>query len=162
MSRQKRNFSAKFKSDLVIELLKGEKDLNTLAVENNIQPNLLRNATILCLSFLPEWSYSFHVAGWVPHPAVLHTAVFLLTHLMWKRPQEYSCLPLHFLHAFLHKSLQLRSFPTVLCGFYTGCKTRTPYIREICIRYLRMWKIWIEIKPEMLQECYYMQRHRNK
>ena len=41
MSRQRRNFSAKFKSDLVIELLKGEKDLNTLAVENNIQPNLL-------------------------------------------------------------------------------------------------------------------------
>ena len=36
-------FSAKFKSDLVIELLKGEKDINTLAVENNIQPNLLRN-----------------------------------------------------------------------------------------------------------------------
>ncbi len=26
-----------------MELLKGEKDLNTLAVENNIQPNLLRN-----------------------------------------------------------------------------------------------------------------------
>ena len=26
MSRQRRNFSAKFKSDLVIELLKGEKD----------------------------------------------------------------------------------------------------------------------------------------
>lgn len=43
MSRQRRNFSAKFKSDLVIELLKGEKDLNTLAVENNIQPDLLRN-----------------------------------------------------------------------------------------------------------------------
>ena len=43
MSRQRKNFSAKFKSDLVIELLKGEKDLNTLAVENNIQPNLLRN-----------------------------------------------------------------------------------------------------------------------
>lgn len=43
MSKQRRNFSAKFKSDLVIELLKGEKDLNTLAVENNIQPNLLRN-----------------------------------------------------------------------------------------------------------------------
>ena len=41
--RQRRNFSAKFKSDLVIELLKGEKDLNTLATENNIQPNLLRN-----------------------------------------------------------------------------------------------------------------------
>ena len=43
MSRQRRNFSAKFKSDLVIELLKGEKDPNTLATENNIQPNLLRN-----------------------------------------------------------------------------------------------------------------------
>ena len=43
MSRQRRSFSAKFKSDLVIELLKGEKDINTLAVENNIQPNLLRN-----------------------------------------------------------------------------------------------------------------------
>ena len=43
MSRQRRNFSAKFKSDLVIELLKGEKDLNTLATENYIQPNLLRN-----------------------------------------------------------------------------------------------------------------------
>ena len=43
MSRQRRNFSAQFKSDLVIELLKGEKDLNTLAVENNIQPNLPRN-----------------------------------------------------------------------------------------------------------------------
>lgn len=43
MSRQKRSFSAKFKSDLVIQLLKGEKDLNTLATENSIQPNLLRN-----------------------------------------------------------------------------------------------------------------------
>ena len=43
MSRQRRSFSAKFKSDIVIELLKGEKDLNTIATENNIQPNLLRN-----------------------------------------------------------------------------------------------------------------------
>ena len=43
MPRQRRIFSAKFKSDLVIELLKGEKDLNTIATENNIQPNLLRN-----------------------------------------------------------------------------------------------------------------------
>ncbi|MEI3225499.1 MAG: hypothetical protein V8S39_00040 [Lachnospiraceae bacterium] len=38
MSRQRRNFSAKFKSDLVIELLKGEKDLNTLAVEMKSYP----------------------------------------------------------------------------------------------------------------------------
>ena len=43
MSRQRKNFSAKIKSDFVIELLNGKKDLNTLAVENNIQPNLLRN-----------------------------------------------------------------------------------------------------------------------
>ena len=43
MSRTRRNFSAKFKSELVIELLKGEKDLNTIATENNIQLNLLRN-----------------------------------------------------------------------------------------------------------------------
>ncbi len=43
MSRTRRNFSAKFKSELVIELLRGEKDLNTIAAENNIQPNLLRN-----------------------------------------------------------------------------------------------------------------------
>ena len=34
MSRTRRNFSAKFKSELVIELLKGEKDLNTIASEN--------------------------------------------------------------------------------------------------------------------------------
>ena len=27
----------------MIELIKGEKDLNTLAVENNIQPNLFQN-----------------------------------------------------------------------------------------------------------------------
>ena len=40
MFKQRRNFSAKVKSDLVIELLKGEKDLNTLVAENNIQPNL--------------------------------------------------------------------------------------------------------------------------
>ena len=43
MSRTRRNFSSKFKSNLVLEVLKGEKDLNTIAVENNIQPNLLRN-----------------------------------------------------------------------------------------------------------------------
>ena len=43
MSRTRRNFSAKLKSELVLELLKGEKDLNTIATENKIQPNLLRN-----------------------------------------------------------------------------------------------------------------------
>lgn len=43
MSKTRRTFSPKFKADLVIELLKGEKDLNTLATENSITPNLLRN-----------------------------------------------------------------------------------------------------------------------
>ena len=33
MSRTRRNFSAKFKSELVIELLKGEKDLNTMEIK---------------------------------------------------------------------------------------------------------------------------------
>ncbi len=43
MSRTRRNFSAKFKSDLVLGVLKGEKELNVIATENGIQPNLLRN-----------------------------------------------------------------------------------------------------------------------
>ena len=42
MSRSRRNFSAEFKTNLVLQLLKGEKELNVLAVENDIQPNLLR------------------------------------------------------------------------------------------------------------------------
>ena len=43
MSRKRRNFSAKFKSDLVIELLKGEKDLNTLddKREENLKEKLV-------------------------------------------------------------------------------------------------------------------------
>ena len=43
MSRTRRNFTAQFKSKLVLEVLKGEKDINTIATENDIQPNLLRN-----------------------------------------------------------------------------------------------------------------------
>nr|WP_196589852.1 transposase [Pectinatus cerevisiiphilus] len=43
MSRKRKNFTAKFKSDLVLELLKSEKAFNSIATENNIQPNLLRN-----------------------------------------------------------------------------------------------------------------------
>ena len=39
----KKKFQCQIKSDLVIELLKGENDLNTLATENNIQPNQLHN-----------------------------------------------------------------------------------------------------------------------
>jgi transposase-like protein len=40
MSRKRRNFTAKFKSDLVLEL---ETNLNMLATQNSIQPNLLHN-----------------------------------------------------------------------------------------------------------------------
>ena len=43
MSKSRRNFSAEFKTNLILQLLKGEKELNVLAVENDIQPNLLRN-----------------------------------------------------------------------------------------------------------------------
>ena len=40
MSRTRRNFSAKFKSDLVLDVLKGEKELNVIATENGIQSSL--------------------------------------------------------------------------------------------------------------------------
>ena len=43
MSRTRKNFTAQFKAKLVLVVLKGEKDINTIATENNIQPNLLRN-----------------------------------------------------------------------------------------------------------------------
>ena len=43
MSRTRRKFSSQFKADLCLELLKGEKDLNSLASENSLLPNLLRN-----------------------------------------------------------------------------------------------------------------------
>lgn len=43
MSKTRRNFTSKFKSDLVLEVLKGEKELNVIATEHGIQPNLLRN-----------------------------------------------------------------------------------------------------------------------
>ena len=43
MYRSRRNFIDEFKTNLVLQLLKGEKELNVLAVENDIQPNLLRN-----------------------------------------------------------------------------------------------------------------------
>lgn len=43
MSKQSRNFSAKFKPELYNRLLMGEKDLNTLVTENNIHSNLFRS-----------------------------------------------------------------------------------------------------------------------
>ncbi|MFQ9702278.1 MAG: hypothetical protein ACLR0U_08025 [Enterocloster clostridioformis] len=39
-----------------MELLKGEKDLNSLATENNIQPNLLRNWKKEFSTTLPQCS----------------------------------------------------------------------------------------------------------
>lgn len=56
MPRKKRNFSSKFKSDLVIEVLKGEKDLTALATENSILPNLLRKWKT---EFLEKAHYAF-------------------------------------------------------------------------------------------------------
>ena len=64
MSRSRRNFSAEFKTNLVLQLLKGEKELNVLAVENDIQPNLLRNwkkdslLMLLLLSIISEKTIS--------------------------------------------------------------------------------------------------------
>lgn len=43
MSRTRRNFSPAFKSAIVLEILKGERDINSIAVEHQISPNLLRN-----------------------------------------------------------------------------------------------------------------------
>jgi transposase-like protein len=40
---KKRTFTAEFKAKVVIELLKGEKELNQLASEHDIAPNQLRN-----------------------------------------------------------------------------------------------------------------------
>ena len=39
MSRTRRNFTAQFKAKLVLEVYEGEKDINTIAPENDIQPN---------------------------------------------------------------------------------------------------------------------------
>ena len=68
MSRTRRNFTAQFKSKLVLEVLKGEKDINTIATENDIQPNLLRNwkkefLDNAALVFDCEKSRSTHHAG---------------------------------------------------------------------------------------------------
>ena len=43
MSRTRRHFTLEFKAKVVLELLKGEKELNELASEHGIAPNLLRN-----------------------------------------------------------------------------------------------------------------------
>jgi transposase-like protein len=43
MSRVKRTFTPEQKTKIVLEAIKGEKQINQLATENNIQPNLIRN-----------------------------------------------------------------------------------------------------------------------
>ena len=40
MSKTRRNFTSKFKADAVLEVLKGEKDLTTIATERQILPNM--------------------------------------------------------------------------------------------------------------------------
>ena len=42
MSKTRRRFTPEFKAKVVLELLKGEKELNELATEHNIAPNQLR------------------------------------------------------------------------------------------------------------------------
>lgn len=37
------SYTSDFKAKVVIEVLQGEKELNTIAAENNINPNMLRN-----------------------------------------------------------------------------------------------------------------------
>ncbi len=39
----RRTYTPEYKAKLVIEVLKGEKELNTIAAENGISPNMLRN-----------------------------------------------------------------------------------------------------------------------
>ena len=41
MSRKE--YSAQYKTKLVLEVLQGEKELGAVAYENNINPNMLRN-----------------------------------------------------------------------------------------------------------------------
>jgi len=43
MSRKRRNFSPEFKAKIVLEAIRGEKEINELASEHQIQPNLIRN-----------------------------------------------------------------------------------------------------------------------
>ena len=40
---KRRTFSADFKAKIVLELLRGEKELNVIASENEIAPNQIRN-----------------------------------------------------------------------------------------------------------------------
>ena len=39
----RRTYTPEYKARLVIEVLQGEKELNTIAAENSISPNMLRN-----------------------------------------------------------------------------------------------------------------------
>jgi len=40
---KRRTFSAEFKAKIVLEVLRGEKELNSIATENEIAPNQIRN-----------------------------------------------------------------------------------------------------------------------
>ena len=40
---KRRTFNAEFKTKIVLEVLRGEKELNAIAAENEIAPNQIRN-----------------------------------------------------------------------------------------------------------------------
>lgn len=43
MSRKRRTFTAEQKTKIVLEAIRGEKEINELASEHQLQPNLIRN-----------------------------------------------------------------------------------------------------------------------
>ncbi len=43
MSKKRRSFTPEFKAKVVLEALSGIKEINELAAEHQIQPNLIRN-----------------------------------------------------------------------------------------------------------------------
>jgi transposase-like protein len=42
MAKKRRQFSPEFKGRIVVEVLKEEKDINTIATEHDLNPNLIR------------------------------------------------------------------------------------------------------------------------
>ena len=66
----RKQYTPQFKAKLVLEVLQGEKELGTIAYENDVNPNMLRNwkreflenaSTVFDLSFhIFETSHVFH------------------------------------------------------------------------------------------------------
>lgn len=79
LSRHRRGFSAKFKSDFVIELLKGEEDLKIIATENNIQPGFHTDVSTIKASALSLWT---------PESTSLHEWTSIQFILKWICPND--------------------------------------------------------------------------